>query len=152
MESNHYLINMQKLLFIAEELHNKGFEKLRVIPSEAPNGLAWRCGFITDTALKGESVIVTNWICKNFNIDKRIKLSIQQLTEIFEKDHPDFLNICRGKNKEYCNWYSNMLKSLKKGELPFFLIEDYCLKDCWETTEGQKIKTLANEKEYFYYN
>ena len=85
----NYEINMQKILFIAKELHKRGYEKLRVEPSISPTGLSWRCSYFVILGTKKESIIVSNWI----QIEE--KYSIQELADLFEKEYIDFFSKCR---------------------------------------------------------
>ena len=142
MSETYYMKNMQKLLYIVKELHIRGFEKLRIIPSLSPSGLSWRCSFISDTNSERKSIVSSSWIQNVFNIEEKNEYSIELLTDMFEKEHIDFLNACKGKNKEYVEWYSDMLHNLNEGELPYAFSDYFGPTDYWETSKGQKINTL----------
>ena len=149
MSENYYMINMQKLLYIVKELHIRGFKKLRIIPSLSPSGFSWRCSFISDTDSERGTIVSSHWIQNVVKIEEKNEYSIEELTDMFEKEHFDFLNLCKGKNKEYVEWYSEMLHHLKEGELPYAFSDYFGPTDYWETSEGQKISTLPNEKRYY---
>lgn len=68
---------------------------------------------------------------------------------MFGREHIAFLNACKGKNKVYVEWYSDMLNKLKDGELPYAFSDYFGPTDYWETSEGQKINTLPDEKRYY---
>jgi len=148
-----YMINMQKLLHIAGELHKRGYENLRVVPCLSPNGMAWRCKFDI-SGDKGRShsdkdiyfVRASNWI-RNFDEEREeIKLSIQELSDLFEKEHRIFLEKCKGDNQEYVEWYNEMLNKLQEGELPYAFSDYFHATDFWETSSGNKINILPNMK------
>ena len=61
MEKNYYMLNMQKILFVASELHKRGYEKLIIEPSVSPNGMAWRCRFLVNSDEEEQYVIVSTW-------------------------------------------------------------------------------------------
>jgi len=149
MSENSYMINMQKLLYIVKELHIRGFENLRVIPSLSPTGLAWRCNFVSVAYREKEAIVTSSWIENYFSKEKNIEYSIDELNDMFEREHVDFLNACKGKNKEYVEWYNDMLNNLKEGELPYAFAEYFSPTDYWKTSEGQEILTLPNEKRYY---
>ncbi len=152
MDSNFYNRNRNKLLFMVRELHKLGYGNLRVIPSISPSGLAWRCVFIDQA--KENNFIASTWIDSQEDDYKvEIKLSPQELAVFFKKDNIDFIEHCKGKNKEYEKWYSQMVENLKEEELPYaFDANDYFYPtDHWLTTKDNKIKTLPNEKEYYKY-
>jgi hypothetical protein len=140
---------MQKLLYIVKELHIRGFENLRVIPSLSPTGLAWRCNFVSVTDREKEAIVTSTWIENYFSKEKNIQFSIVELTDLFQREHAGFLNKCKGNNKEYIEWYSDMLNKLKKGELPYAFAEYFSPTDYWKTSEGQEIRTLPDEKRYY---
>jgi len=86
------------------------------------------------------------WIQDILNLEEKIEYSIEELTDLFEKKHLDFLTLCKGENKEYIEWYGNMLDKLKEGELPYAFADYFTPTDYWETSKGQKIYTLPEEK------
>lgn len=143
------MINMQKLLYVVKELHIRGFERMRIIPHLSPTGLTWRCNFVSDTDLQRETIASSNWIQNYFSKEKNIEFSIIELTDLFEREHANFLNACRGNNKEYVEWYSDMLNKLNEGELPYAFAEYFSPTDYWKTSEGQQINTLPDEKRYY---
>jgi hypothetical protein len=149
-KKNYYMINMQKLLFVASELHKRGYEKLHVVPSVAPNGLAWRCNFVVNLGKKNQSIIVSNWIREFINDDdNEIKQSPQELSDLLEKENMDFLVKCRGENREYVEWFNEMLNKLKEGELPYAFDDQFWSTDFWKTTLDNKIEILPDENKYY---
>ena len=135
---------------MVQELHKRGFEKLRIIPSLAPSGMYWRCSFIDEAKKKDFSA--SNWIHNHENENSReeIKLTTQELADLFIKENSEFIDHCKGKNEEYTKWYSEMLQQLKKGELPYAFADWNMEKGFWETSENNKIKTLPNEEKYYF--
>lgn len=150
MKKNFYSINRQKLLFMVEELHKRGFGTLRIIPSLAPSGLHWRCSFIDE--LKKNDLISSTWIAgkENENTKEEIKLTIQELADLFVKENLEFINHCKGHNEEYTKWYSEMLKQLKEDELPYAFGDYEMPKGAWRTTKGNEIATLPNHETYYF--
>lgn len=147
MGNNHYMRNRQKLLFMVNELHIRGFENLRIVPSLSPSGLSWRCEFINANR---EIFYASNWICKFEEDRSEFQFTPQELADIFLRENLDFLNKCKGENKEYAEWYKTMIQSLKDGELPYAFSDYFSPSDYWETSEGNKIKTLPGEKDYYF--
>jgi len=143
------MINSQKLLFMVRELHKIGFEKLSVLPSMVPSGLFWRCEFISDT----DRIVVSNCIDELENSDRQeIKFTPQELADLFLIKRFDFLEKRKGTNKQYVEWCSRMLKTLKEGELPYvFDNSDYfTTTDYWKTSKDNKIPTLSDEKDFYF--
>jgi len=148
VKKNYYMINMQKVLFIACELHKRGYEKLRVVPSVAPTGLAWRCQFVAFSYGKKHEFIASNWVSRfSYFDDKEIKYSTPKLADIFEEENTDFLAICKGESREYVEWFSGLVSQLREGELPY-AFEDYgsyYAEGFWKTSKGNKIKMLPDD-------
>jgi len=143
------MINMQKLLFVVQELHKRGYEKLHVVPSLAPTGLAWRCSFVSETD-RTKGLIVSTWISQFSGDNREIEYTIQELTDIFEREQSSFLQTCRGRNHEYSDWYRNMLGRLDEEELPYAFAEYFSPTDYWRTTNEKMIRTLPDEKQFYY--
>ena len=146
VERKIYNINMQKLLHVASELHLRGYEKLRVVPSVSPTGMSWRCTFVAEPE---NGIITSTWLSQYSHNEREIEYSIIELTELFEREHMRFLESCKGKNKDYVEWYQNMLSQLEEDELPYAFAEYFSPTDYWKTTNDQKIETLPNEKDFY---
>lgn len=144
------MTNRQKLLFMAKELHKRGFGKLRVIPSLSPSGVYWRCSFIDET--KNNSFSASNWIVshENENSKVEIKMTTIELADLFMKENFEFLELCKGVNEEYEKWYSGMLEQLSEDEIPFAIADWEIPEGFWQTSNGGKIETLPNEQEYYF--
>ncbi|UAM98743.1 hypothetical protein K8354_02650 [Polaribacter litorisediminis] len=131
---------------MVKELHKCGYGNLRVIPSISPNGLAWRCEFIDQK--KQNDFIASTWIeskmVENYKVE--MKLSPQELADLFIKENINFLEHCKEKNEEYEHWYGQMVDSLTEKELPYAFDygEYFYPTDYWLTTKNKKIVKLLN--------
>ena len=149
MELNFYMVNMQKLLFIGQELHHRGYENLRVIPSLSNTGLAWRCSFISTDDDEKESIPASTWIQNVLKIGEESEESIKDLTNLMVRDYPEFFKKCLGENSLYKEWFSQMLNSLEKDELPYAFADYFGPTNYWKTSNDNKIATLPNEEQYY---
>lgn len=150
MEPNFYMLNMKKLLFIVQELHHRGFEKLRVIPSLSNTGLAWRCSFICTDDIEKENITASTWIQSELKIDQEDDKSIEDLANLFERYHPEFVFKCKGKNTDYKKWFSQMLRDLHPEELPYAFSDYFGPTNYWQTSQDHKIYTLPDEERYYF--
>lgn len=141
MFPNYYMLNLQKLLFIIEELHKRGYENLKAIPSLSPSGTGWRLELFS--ADWSQRIPANNWLYSNFRIEEQeIKLSIPELARLFEEEHFEFLQLCKGENKKYTAWFSSMLIQLDREELPYAFSDYYNDRNFWQTSQGKKIKSF----------
>jgi hypothetical protein len=148
MERDYYSLNMQKLLYVVKDLHNIGYESLRIIPGISPSGLYWRCHFITNSETSYKKVVASNWFQDIVDVNGRIDISIETLTIMFMRDHSDFLKECATRNNEYIIWYNNMLNELAADELPYAYNDYFQATTFWKTTKDNKIITLPSEIAY----
>lgn len=148
MERNYYMTNRQLLLFMVKELHKRGYENLRIIPSLSPSGMSWRCEFFDGrTDLMTASTWLTNYETES---SRKIKLTVAQLADNFERDNRVFVEACKVENAEYVSWYSQMVDSLKKDELPYAYAEYFSPTDYWKTSNGRKISILPDDARFIY--
>ena len=69
--ANIYMKNRHKLLLMVQELHNRGYGKLRIVPYLSPSGVSWRCSFV-DKTTKHELIV-----SKYLNFVEAFLLNIQ---------------------------------------------------------------------------
>ena len=151
METNFYMLNHQKVLFVARELHKRGFENLRIVPSLSPSGLSWRCSFITIVNREEMNVFASLWLQSNYEYqNKEIELNIEELTDNFMKKERNFLENCRGKNEEYVKWFGNILQKLEPEELPYAFADYFSPTSYWKTSLGNQIDTIPGEEKYYF--
>jgi hypothetical protein len=147
MKKNYYMVNEQKILYVASELFRRGYGLFQVVPSVSPNGMAWRCCFVSKANGERHSIIVSNWIDQFIsNENMEINKSIQELSVILENENLEFFSKCKGYDQEYIEWYNEMLNKLEEGELPYAFADYFSSDDYWETSLKNKIKKLPKEK------
>ncbi|GGH40938.1 hypothetical protein IA57_02590 [Mangrovimonas yunxiaonensis] len=149
MKGNFYIKNRQKLLFMAQEIHKRGFGKLRIIPSVSPSGMYWRCNFVDEA--KRNSFIASNWLLnyEKEDSEQEIELTAQELADLFMKENIKFIDHCKGRNQAYEKWYANMLEQLTADELPYAFADWEIPENTWQTSKGNEIKTLPNEHNHY---
>lgn len=140
MRPNFYMLNLKKVLLIAEVLHQKGYQNLKIIPSLSPSGVYWRCSF--ETSYKGLKfdIIASNWLQDFWSIsESEIKLDIHKLTNKFIEEHKVFLEKCKGENEEYSKWFKDAVEILDEEELPYAFSDYFGPTTYWKTSLGKKI-------------
>lgn len=149
MDRNFYMLNQQKILLIAKNLHQKGFENLKIIPSLSATGLAWRCSF-SSWKFQDLSLVVSDWLNQFCDIsEKEVQIDINDLTDKFIEQHKDFLEKCIGINEEYKTWFINTVEILEKEELPYTFSDYFGPTNFWKTSIGKKIFLSDKESSLF---
>lgn len=137
MPENLYMHNMQQLLHLVKILHDRVYEKIRVVPSLSPSGLSWRCLLFCGDSQ--DHIIGSNWIYSYFGNKEDIVLKAEELVRDFEEDNFKFLYECRGGDERYTEWYRNMLVQLEPEELPYAFSDYYYDRNFWNTNLEKKI-------------
>lgn len=146
MPENHYTTNRQLLLHMVQELHQRGFEKLRIEPSLSPSGMHWRCTFYG--AERKHQTTASNWIydIEDKSPGKKIRHTPASLADLFEQEHAEFMPHCQGPDAAYAQWYRSMLQRLHPTELPYAYSDYEATKGYWHTTERNLIKTQEDDE------
>jgi hypothetical protein len=151
MGPNFYMLNFQKILYVAGNLHKKGYQNLRIVPSLSPSGLSWRCSFVTIKEGRIVNVYASTWLQGFEKInEKEIELTIEELTNLFIEKENDFLQNCKGKNEEYVKWFERVLQNLKEEELPYAYADYFLPTSFWKTSLGNEITTLPGDEKYYF--
>lgn len=81
-----------------EELHKRGYESLKAIPSLSPSGMGWRLELFNADWSQRESA--SKWLECDFKIKKEeITFSITELAGLFEREFFGFYNYVKEKIK-----------------------------------------------------
>jgi hypothetical protein len=145
------MLNNQKILYVAGNLHKRGYENLRIIPSLSPSGLSWRCSFITIKEGRMVNVYASTWLQEFYEInDKEIELTIEELTNSFIEKENDFLQNCKGKNEEYVKWFESVLQNLKEEELPYAYADYFSPTSFWKTSLENEITIIPGDEKYYF--
>ena len=83
MSQKYYMLNLQKLLFMIEELHKRGYESLKAIPSLSPSGMGWHLELFNADWSQRESA--SKWLECNFKIKKRNNIFYYRISRSFRK-------------------------------------------------------------------
>ena len=150
MDNNFYMKNRHKLLQMVGELHNRGYGLLRVVPYLSPSGVYWRCNFVDKTTKT--DFVASSWIygIEEKGVDSVITITIDQMADIFIKEHWQFVALCKGSDEKYTKWYSQMLTQLDDDELPYAFADYFSPSGFWRTSKGKEIKTLPGEEKYYF--
>jgi len=128
-----------KFFLMVKELHHRGFEKLRIIPHISNTGMYWRCFLAPKQMISkhngahwGRSVRAWDYPLffpaegfmfhtsdrEYIRYSEWEKLSIRAMADLFQRDFSDMLDICKGEDKEYVEWYADMLQIIGNNEVP----------------------------------
>lgn len=130
-ESKLKSLGAYELMQILHELHKSGYQKLRWMSYMSPNGCCSRCHITTQ-----------DHICANREIAFDVDPSeiwrtstgaittgedIKPLVKIFIDENPRLLEIGKGDDPEYLEWFERLLSFAAKGQTPIFYGEYWSL-------------------------
>lgn len=113
-----------ELMKILHELHKLGYQKLRWMSYMAPSGMSLRCHITTqDHIIVNQEIIFDNnqgevWFASVGAMTTGE--DIKPLVKTFMDENPRLLEIGKGEDSEYVEWFSKLLSLAKKGQTPIF--------------------------------
>ncbi|MEO7732216.1 MAG: hypothetical protein ABIY55_14680 [Kofleriaceae bacterium] len=123
----HPLSGARRFLNMVRELHQRGYEQLRIAPSTAPSGMAWRCGIAARAEFSAENGAVTPRFAGRkyssaarfsyFNWGDCSPLTAAELAERYVQTFQP----TSGTDREYVDWYATMMDATE----PFGLVSAF---------------------------
>lgn len=125
-----------RVVSMVHELHKVGYQKIRIIPQEAPNGSQWRC-----QVTSAENVLSDGITLRDFDMGQRgvvahystgqgtsyfgwqdaSELSARALAALFLERFPDIRVKGQGRDWIYAGWLTDFLGRMESaGELGLF--------------------------------
>lgn len=113
-----------ELMQILHELHKLGYQKLRWMSYMAPTGLSLRCHITTQDHICANREIVfsgdPNEIWRTSIGAMTTGEDITPLVRRFMDENPRLLEIGKGDDPEYIEWFNKLLSFAAKGQTPIF--------------------------------
>lgn len=122
-----------RVLLMVHELHLLGLQQLRICPSIAPSGLAWRCGVTpVSNTLKSHGARMASWSTlaahytsgdgdHYFGWDDGPGQGARALARKFIERFPDIAEGGRGRDWSYAGWLVEVLYLSGGRDLPYAL-------------------------------
>lgn len=130
-ESKLKNLGAYELMQILHELHKLGYQKLRWMSYMAPTGLSLRCHITTQDHICANREIVfagdPNEIwCTSIGAMTTGE-DIKPLVKTFMNENPRLLEIGKGNDPEYVEWFNKLLSLAAEGQTPVFYEEYWAL-------------------------
>lgn len=139
------------ILRMVHELHNRGFQKLRIVPGMNSSGTAWRCWITPSSNIEADhgalAIDESESKCARMTTGEGTKYfgwidasadSPSELADKFTERFPNLLRPAHGRDWPYVGWFTEMLVSAEKGYLP------YAYADWAEPSDESHLRTLGN--------
>ena len=131
VESKLKSLGAYELMKILHELHKLGYQKLRWMSYMAPTGLSLRCHITTqDHIVVNQEIIFDGnqgqvW-CTSVGAMTTGE-NIKPLVKTFMEENPRLLEIGKGEDPEYVEWFNKLLSLAESGQPPVFYGEYWTL-------------------------
>ena len=106
------------------ELHNRGYEQLRLLPGLSPNGCAWRW-FIYPKVLMGNSSSFEQYgdctpfksICGSTG-NRKVGCNIITMADTFEYQYGDIISLSKYHDSSYVKWFDTIIQHAEHDIFP----------------------------------
>jgi len=155
--------DVRKVLWMVVELHNQGYERLRIFPTLAESGGWWRCQvapakFVpNDDGTAVPEVPASMWAgystimgCNFFRWRNVAEYSPAELSERFLLEFPKLSRAGKGLDPEYTKWLRDVLAITEPNFLPYFQYPGHVriLGDFYQQFRGQIPNPPAGMKQF----
>lgn len=129
-----YMERIRRYFLVIRELHEMGYELIRVCPSVSPNGANWRCATtVKKYTLKNCGAIyrstqphtAANTSGGNFSWGDCEGLTPYEIAEQFLEHYPHLAKLGKGCDPEYKQWFKQACDLAQRG-YTFFAFGDGC--------------------------
>lgn len=131
LESKLKTLGVYELMQILHELHKLGYQKLRWMSYMAPTGLSLRCHITTQEHICANKEIVfagdPNEIWYTSVGTMTTGEDIMPWVRTFMEENSRLLEIGKGEDPEYVEWFDKLLSLAAKGQTPVFYGEYWSL-------------------------
>ncbi len=130
-KSTFHKLGVYELMKILHELHKLGYQKLRWMSYMAPSGLSLRCHITTQDHICANREIVfdgdPNEIWFTSTGVMTTGEDMKPLVKTFMNENPRLLEIGKGNDPEYVEWFNKLLSFAAEGQTPIFYGEYWSL-------------------------
>jgi len=118
-------ISAYEIIMIVHELHQRGYEQLRLLPGMSPNGCAWRWMIYPKALMMEDNRFEKGGDCTPFDClrgstgeaypERRRELVT---ADQFIEGHEEFIRMAMGRDADYVEWFSHIVEHAKNKDFP----------------------------------
>jgi len=139
----------RKVLRMVSSLHLRGYQRLRIAPGSAPNGMSWRCTVTPVTNIsRRHGARLIDWDtltahytsgmkAEYFDWTDAVRATPGDLATLFIQRFPEIARAGYGADWEYAGWYLHMLHLTHPDRFPIAYDDGGCPDDCLVTEGGE---------------
>lgn len=133
-----------EIIMIVHELHQRGYEQLRLYSGMSPNGCSWRWYIYPKVLMKDNTFErQVGWIpfdCPSgstgdaFTENGRKTITADE----FVKEYNNYVSLARGEDEEYVKWFETIVRHAKDKDFPIAFSEYFDAKQ-WKFSSGEQL-------------
>ena len=133
-----------EVIMIVHELHQRGYEQLRLFPGISPNGMCWRWMIYPKVQMKDNSFEhhgdCTPFECLRGSTSAAFPEEGQEVktADDFIKGNESFLDLAKGEDKAYVEWFEQIVEHAKNKDFPIAFEEFFDAKE-WKFTSKEPL-------------
>lgn len=133
-----------EIVMIVHELHQRGYEQLRLFPGISPNGMSWRWMIYPKVLMKDNSFEhhgdCTPFDCLRGSTGAAFPEEGKELktADDFIRKHEGYVNLAKGEDKMYVEWFEQIAEHAKNNTFPI-AFEEYFDAEEWKYTGGEPL-------------
>lgn len=120
----------RNVLYLVHELHNQGYQRLRIAPGMSASGIYWRCtithagnisrghGAMLDEQDGLVARYTTGMENRYFDWTDAEEDNASELAQKFLERFPELCQKSLGKDEQYVRWYQTMLEFAERNQFP----------------------------------
>lgn len=124
-----------RILSMIHELHEAGYQRIRICAGLSPSGGSWRCYVTHSNNVEPDGPFPKSWMedvasysvgaeyVPPFGWDDARAKKPRQLARMFVERFPRIAEAGRGEDRAYADWFAGMLAAARKGRLPVFFAD-----------------------------
>ena len=141
MDDKRFQYSAYEIIMIVHELHQRGYEQLRLYAGMSPSGCSWRWDVYPKVLMKDNLFERhEDWVpfeCPHGSADEEFpEEGRKRLTaDDFIKEYNSYVSLAKGEDKEYVKWLEAMVEHAQEMDFPIAFSE-YFDAEQWKFTSG----------------
>lgn len=133
-----------EIILILHELHNRGYEQLRLLPGMSASGCYWRWAIYPkflmwdDNSFEKHGDIITFKHLEGSTEEERPRSESLITAEQFIRGNENFIELAKAKDKAYIKWFDQIVEHAKKDDFPI-AYSDYFSAEEWKFMSGEPL-------------
>lgn len=146
----------RQILLVVAELHRRGFQRVRIVPSLGAEGCYWQCKIVPAAAMASDDGNVL--IDENFPTaaypgdfdseyywwDGILEQSPDLITDQFVERFPGLMSWGTGRDWAYAGWYQEMMRATQPDAVPLIVDSFDGFSKCLVAVGGRTIEELMS--------